>query len=106
MSYFVPYSLAGLILALTLVVSWNLNLKSLTNKHQAKVYRVYTGPLAHLPGPEISKWTSLVLLAYLLSGNRPRYVQKLHLKYGMHIKSALLPLTEHGIRAYCSNQPG
>ena len=49
---------------------------------QVKIYRVYTGPLAHLPGPEISKWTGLVLQVHLFAGNRPRYVQKLHLRYG------------------------
>lgn len=53
-----------------------------TDDDQAKIYRVYTGPLAHLPGPEISKWTGLVLQMYLFSGSRPRYVQRLHLKYG------------------------
>jgi hypothetical protein len=84
MPYIVSYSLAGLILALIFIVSWDLSVWSMPNECQAKVYRVYTGPLAHLPGPELSKWTSLVLLVYLLSGNRPRYVQKLHLKYGTH----------------------
>ncbi|CAI7678314.1 unnamed protein product [Penicillium pancosmium] len=47
-----------------------------------KIYRVYTGPLAHLPGPAISKWTGLVLQRHLFAGDRPRYVQKLHQEYG------------------------
>ncbi|KAL4913246.1 cytochrome P450 [Aspergillus aurantiobrunneus] len=47
-----------------------------------KIYRVYTGPLAQLPGPAISKWTGLVLQKHLFAGDRPRYVQQLHQKYG------------------------
>ncbi|KAA8652928.1 uncharacterized protein ATNIH1004_001837 [Aspergillus tanneri] len=54
-----------------------------------KIYRVYTSPLAHLPGPAISKWTGLVL--QMFAGNRPHYVQKLH--------------QQAVVRAHCSNLP-
>lgn len=67
MSYLSKYSLTALLFVIAFTI---------------KLYRVYSGPLTHLPGPEISKWTNMVLQVYLLSGNRPRYVQQLHLKYG------------------------
>ncbi|CAG8196044.1 unnamed protein product [Penicillium salamii] len=46
------------------------------------VYARLTSPLSHLPGPEISKWTSAVYTYYYLKGKIPNYVHALHGKYG------------------------
>ncbi|KAL2861226.1 cytochrome P450 [Aspergillus lucknowensis] len=45
-------------------------------------YRIRKNPLSSLPGPEISKWTDLVLKYHTVRGERPRYVHALHEKYG------------------------
>ncbi|KAL5362114.1 cytochrome P450 [Aspergillus floccosus] len=44
--------------------------------------RRFYGPLAHLPGPEISRWTGLLSTIYWFSGQKPNYVHYLHEKYG------------------------
>ncbi|KIW16435.1 hypothetical protein PV08_06487 [Exophiala spinifera] len=46
------------------------------------LYRAQRGPLAHLPGPEISKWTGVVMSYYWLTGRGVYYVAYLHDKYG------------------------
>lgn len=86
MAYIQAASIPAIIVLIVVIVfvspnygSW---LKSYTDRNQTKIYRVYTGPLAHLPGPAISKWTGLVLQRHLFAGDRPRYVQNLHKKYG------------------------
>ena len=42
----------------------------------------FTNQLSSLPGSEISKWTDLLAKYYFLRGDKPRYVQSLHKKYG------------------------
>ncbi|KAL2846419.1 cytochrome P450 [Aspergillus pseudoustus] len=44
--------------------------------------RIRKNPLASIPGPEITKWTDLILKYYTVLGQRPRYVHALHEKYG------------------------
>ncbi|KAE8391491.1 cytochrome P450 [Aspergillus alliaceus] len=46
------------------------------------LYRRFCGPLAHLPGPEISRWTGLPCIIYWFLGQKPNYVHYLHGKYG------------------------
>ncbi|KAK3324862.1 cytochrome P450 [Apodospora peruviana] len=46
------------------------------------VFQAQTGPLASLPGPEISKWTDLHVRLMLILGKRAQYVHSLHQKYG------------------------
>ncbi|KAL3454899.1 hypothetical protein BJX64DRAFT_295631 [Aspergillus heterothallicus] len=41
-------------------------------------------PLSSIPGPQITKWTDLILKYYTVLGQRPRYVHALHEKYGAH----------------------
>ncbi|KAL2830894.1 cytochrome P450 [Aspergillus cavernicola] len=45
-------------------------------------HRIRKNPLSSLPGPQITKWTDLVLKYYIIRGERPRYVHALHEKYG------------------------
>ncbi|KAL4931663.1 cytochrome P450 [Aspergillus undulatus] len=45
-------------------------------------YRIRKNPLSTLPGPEITKWTDLILKYYAVLGQRPRYVHALHERYG------------------------
>ena len=47
------------------------------------VFNTLRSPLAKVPGPWYSTFTSLVLTKHWLKGTRARYVHKLHLKYGM-----------------------
>lgn len=51
---------------------------------QWSIYRAFRGPLCHVPGPTISKWTNLRLQIAVLSGERVRYVHSLHEVYGRH----------------------
>ncbi|PYH98412.1 cytochrome P450 [Aspergillus ellipticus CBS 707.79] len=46
------------------------------------VYRSVRNPLAHLPGPQLSKWSSLVERYYWFSGRKVEYVDYLHRVYG------------------------
>ncbi|PSN59195.1 cytochrome protein [Corynespora cassiicola Philippines] len=46
------------------------------------VYGALRHPLAHLPGPKISKWTNLRLQYSVLKGDRVRYIHQLHEIYG------------------------
>ncbi|KAH8703985.1 putative cytochrome P450 [Talaromyces proteolyticus] len=46
------------------------------------VIRAYLNPLSGYPGPWISKYTGLYEKYQFLSGNKPRYVHRLHKKYG------------------------
>ncbi|EYE97982.1 cytochrome P450 [Aspergillus ruber CBS 135680] len=46
------------------------------------LYDRIRSPLAHLPGPEISKWTGIVTIFYWFAGKKPNYVHFLHQKYG------------------------
>lgn len=39
-------------------------------------------PLASVPGPWYTQWTSKVLLSYWLRGERASYVERLHQEYG------------------------
>ncbi|KAF2875576.1 cytochrome protein [Massariosphaeria phaeospora] len=43
-------------------------------------------PLAALPGPWYSKWTSLELQYYFMRGQRAMYVERLHQKYGKVVR--------------------
>ncbi|KAJ5641094.1 hypothetical protein N7528_000719 [Penicillium herquei] len=52
------------------------------------IYHRFTNPLAHLPGPEVSKWTDLVYLYYWFSGKVPYYVHNLHEKYGPVVRTS------------------
>lgn len=47
-------------------------------------YRAFRGPLSHIPGPTVSKWTNLRLQFAVLTGERVRYVHALHEAYGLH----------------------
>ncbi|KAI0180748.1 putative cytochrome P450 [Hypoxylon sp. FL1284] len=46
------------------------------------VYRVLHSPLAGVPGPWYTKWTTAVVKYKFLTGGRPRWVHALHEKYG------------------------
>lgn len=48
-------------------------------------YARLTSPLSHLPGPEISKWTSAVYNYHYLNKRAPVYIHALHQKYGTSI---------------------
>ncbi|KAL5339825.1 cytochrome P450 [Aspergillus crustosus] len=50
------------------------------------LYRRVRGPLVHLPGPEISRWTGLVSIFYWFRGQKPNYVHDLHQKYGSIVR--------------------
>ncbi|KAJ5784933.1 uncharacterized protein N7503_010145 [Penicillium pulvis] len=52
------------------------------------LYQRITNPLAHVPGPEISKWTDLVYKYYWFSGKIPYYVHSLHEKYGPIVRTS------------------
>lgn len=45
--------------------------------------RAFRGPMARIPGPWYTSWTSLVHTFYTLRGRGPVYVHSLHMKYGM-----------------------
>lgn len=45
-------------------------------------HRVRKNPISAVPGPQITKWTDLILKYYTVIGQRPRYVHALHQKYG------------------------
>ncbi|OLN96955.1 putative sterigmatocystin biosynthesis P450 monooxygenase STCB-like protein 7 [Colletotrichum chlorophyti] len=49
-------------------------------------YRVYSQPLAKLPGTELSKWTDVILKYHWLRGTRSQYVHSLHQQYGPVIR--------------------
>lgn len=55
------------------------------NQFQTIIYRRLKSPLAHLPGPELSKWTGLIHTYYYLSGTSAQYVHQLHKTYGMRL---------------------
>ncbi|KAH7037110.1 cytochrome P450 [Microdochium trichocladiopsis] len=46
------------------------------------VVEVFTNPLRSIPGPWYSLWTDIVLKYYILRGQKARYVQALHQRYG------------------------
>ncbi|RAO67556.1 uncharacterized protein BHQ10_003568 [Talaromyces amestolkiae] len=46
------------------------------------IYLTYTNPIARIPGPEITKWTSWYAQYQLIKGTRPRWIQNLHQIYG------------------------
>ncbi|KAL7932156.1 cytochrome P450 CYP684A2 [Trichoderma chlorosporum] len=50
------------------------------------ILRVLISPIARVPGPWYSLWTSAVLDYKWLSGQRPRYVHDLHEKYGAVVR--------------------
>ncbi|KAL4917036.1 cytochrome P450 [Aspergillus aurantiobrunneus] len=50
--------------------------------------RVLKNPLSSLPGPEVTKWTDLILKYHTVTGQRPRYVHALHKKYGPVVRIA------------------
>ncbi|KAF7713435.1 Cytochrome P450 monooxygenase [Penicillium ucsense] len=52
------------------------------------IYRRVTGPLAQIPGPEISKWTEAVYVYYWLRGEIPFYVHRLHEQYGPIVRTS------------------
>jgi hypothetical protein len=54
----------------------------ITNNEQRMIYSAQRGPLARLPGPEISKWTGWILTYHWLAGSSVYYVASLHEKYG------------------------
>jgi cytochrome P450 len=51
-------------------------------REQLTLYKRATSPLSRIPGPFISQWTNLYLKYQVLSGDRVRYVDALHQKYG------------------------
>lgn len=46
------------------------------------VFKALRNPLAKVPGPWYSKFTSIVLAMEGINGRRARYVHKLHDRYG------------------------
>lgn len=64
-------------------VSWQLysSVAICAKQRKTLLYGRTTGPLIHLPSPEISKWTGILTVYYWFSGKRPQYVQSLHRKY-------------------------
>ncbi|OBT39076.1 hypothetical protein VE00_09912 [Pseudogymnoascus sp. WSF 3629] len=50
------------------------------------LYAVFSNPLARLPGPWYTKWTSIVLKYNIIKGNRALYVHDLHNKYGALVR--------------------
>ncbi|KAA8650755.1 cytochrome P450 [Aspergillus tanneri] len=46
------------------------------------LYRGLNSPLSHIPGPFISRWTSLVVTFHWFRGDKPAYIDALHKKYG------------------------
>ncbi|KAI5860389.1 putative cytochrome P450 [Durotheca rogersii] len=48
----------------------------------AYVYTVLSSPLAKIPGPWYTKWTTAVLKYNMIKGRRPKWVHSLHEKYG------------------------
>lgn len=46
------------------------------------VYKAYKGPIASVPGPWLARWTTVILKYHWIIGDRPKYVHKLHEKYG------------------------
>lgn len=57
---------------------------TLTN--EKLLYGRIRSPLAHLPGPEISKWTDIVTIFYWFAGKKANYVHSLHQKYGAVVR--------------------
>lgn len=47
------------------------------------VYKLLSSPLAKIPGPFYSIFTGKVLEYQWIIGNRPKYVENLHHKYGI-----------------------
>lgn len=54
----------------------------MTKQPEQHVVRTLRKPIAKVPGPWYSKWTSLVLRYHWFFGNRSQYVQHLHDRYG------------------------
>ncbi|KAL7800233.1 cytochrome P450 [Trichoderma ceciliae] len=52
------------------------------------LYRFIRDPLSQVPGPWYARWTSVVIKYHWLKGNRARYQQDLHLKYGPVVRLA------------------
>ncbi|RAL12599.1 cytochrome P450, partial [Aspergillus homomorphus CBS 101889] len=50
------------------------------------LYRGLTNPLAHIPGPASSRWSSLLLCYYSLRGEVAQYVHDLHRRYGSVVR--------------------
>jgi cytochrome P450 len=46
------------------------------------IYTAYFAPISRLPGPNISRWTNVVLNYHWLKGTRAQYVHDLHQRYG------------------------
>jgi hypothetical protein len=56
--------------------------KNISNSDEQLAYGVRKNPLSSLPGPQLTKWTDLLVKYYTVTGQRPRYVHSLHQKYG------------------------
>ncbi|KAL4872535.1 hypothetical protein BDV12DRAFT_193253 [Aspergillus spectabilis] len=67
---FIMGNLPSFLLVLSFVYFWTLARRSRKD------------PLSSIPGPEITKWTDLLLKYYTVTGQSPRYVHALHQKYG------------------------
>ncbi|KAK3384141.1 cytochrome P450 [Lasiosphaeria ovina] len=52
------------------------------------LYQIGRKPTSQVPGPWYTKYTSLVLKYHLLSGDQPKYVHRLHNKYGDTVRVA------------------
>lgn len=50
--------------------------------------RCYTSPLCNIPGPALSKITSLILRWHEFGTDRTLYIHSLHLKYGPVVRIA------------------
>ncbi|KAF5845292.1 hypothetical protein GGP41_002888 [Bipolaris sorokiniana] len=50
------------------------------------IYRIYFHPLAHIPGPILSKLTSLWLHYHAYTGDEASVIHKLHQQYGPYVR--------------------
>ncbi|KAJ5020503.1 cytochrome P450, partial [Bipolaris maydis] len=63
------------------------------------IYRVYFHPLAHIPGPILSKLTSLWLHYHAYIGDEASVIHKLHQQYGPYVRT-IFSTTNQEYRAH------
>ncbi|KAJ5101426.1 hypothetical protein NUU61_003648 [Penicillium alfredii] len=51
------------------------------------IYHRLASPLSRIPGPEISRWTSIVYIYYSFRGQTPNYIHRLHEQYGPIVRT-------------------
>ncbi|KAK5168932.1 uncharacterized protein LTR77_006241 [Saxophila tyrrhenica] len=63
------------------------------------VYRGLCGPLSHIPGPLVSRFTRLRLKVAVLQGERVRYIHRLHEQYGPIVRVSTEEISLADIKA-------